>query len=66
MSQVFKQIRTQNGKIQFKIVPFCDEVWEMIIGFHCGWEIKETLAGNIVLKVSDSWEELNWLLVIVG
>ena len=58
MSRVFKQVQTHNGKIQFKIVPFCEEVWEMIIGFHCGWEIRETPAGNVVLNVIDSFDEL--------
>ena len=33
----------------------------MIIGFHCGWEIRETPAGNVVLNVIDSFDELNWL-----
>ena len=26
VSRVFKQVQTHNGKIQFKIVPFCEEV----------------------------------------
>ena len=52
---------THNGNVQFKIVPFSDEVWEMIVGFHCGWEFKETKAGNLIMTVKDSWEELNWL-----
>ena len=30
----------------------------MIIGFHCGWEIRETPAGNVVLNVIDSFDEL--------
>ena len=34
----------------------------MIIGFHCGWEIRETPAGNVVLNVIDSFDELNWLV----